>query len=92
MNKLINKVEKEYEYFKNNILKLDKNIIFMNAYKITIYTEAYELLTNEDYLNSLSKEKIKSLNDEIGVIDHIWENWLGNDYISIVSLLEECIV
>lgn len=93
--KLWNKVNEEYDIFKNELLQQSKNDIFENAYKIAIYDNCIDLCDPD--LEILSEEQVNILLDKSQPIDLLYNLYLKSEsggtmefYDSIWYRLNEC--
>ena len=65
------RVIKEIEEFKQETMKMSKEAIINDAYKISIIQD-FEYLPFEN----MDEEQIESLMDEENIIDFLWDEWL----------------
>ena len=78
------KIDKEYNDFINEMLKLSKEEIINNSYKIAVITEFKEFSINVD-CNIL---ELKALSQEQNILQSFYRNWLKYDDVSLSYVTE----
>lgn len=78
------KIDKEYNDFINEMLKLSKEEIINNSYKIAVITEFKEFSINVDS-NILD---LKALSQEPNLLQTFYRNWLKYDDVSLSYVTE----
>ena len=78
------KIDKEYNDFINEMLKLSKEEIINNSYKIAVITEFKEFSINVDS-NILD---LKALSQEPNLLQTFYRNWLKYDDVSLAYVAD----
>ena len=78
------KLDKEYDNFISEMLKLSKEEIINNSYKIAVITEFKEFSINVD-CNIL---ELKALSQEQNILQSFYRNWLKYDDVSLSYVTE----
>lgn len=88
-NKLIERINEEYEIFESDILNKSNEEIFERSDEINFKKNVREYLLNED--NELSEETIQNLSEIDGaILDELYEVYLNTDtYYTFDDLCEE---
>lgn len=78
LNRVYQKIENDYQEFKNTMLAQNPNVIFDRAYKIFCVNEIYAVL-KDSY--EFTVEDISAILDFKGnILEQIYDEWLHNDY------------
>ena len=76
--KAIHKIEQDYDKFRSEMFSLPSNELYSNAYKISLITELYSILTVE---NKLSQKMLKNIVLFKGnILEQLYDEWLDTDY------------
>lgn len=78
------KIDKEYNDFINEMLKLSKEEIINNSYKIAVITEFKEFSINID----CNLIELKALSQEPNLLQTFYRNWLKYDDVSLSYVTE----
>jgi len=84
--KFCKKVKDEYRHFKKKMLKKRKKEIFREAYKIDVFANLYNILTEK--AETLSDGILQSLLSSSGVMDVMYDSWLKKDDSSFDELMQ----
>lgn len=75
-NELYNKLEKELNNFKEEILKLNKEEIYDNAYEIIVKKEFLDMICGK---NNYTRGELKALLNESNILQKLYNEWLKSD-------------
>lgn len=78
LNRVYQKIENDYQDFKNEMLAQDTGTVFDRAYKIFCINEIYHVLTNS-YKYTVENVSVV-LNFKGNILEQIYDEWLHNDY------------
>ena len=78
IEKAIHKIEQDYDEFRNEMFSLPSNELYSNAYKISLITELYSILTVE---NKLSQKMLKNIVLFKGnILEQLYYEWVRSGY------------
>ena len=80
LDELNNKLEKEYNEFIQEIIKLDPLSIINKTYEITLKQEIKDLYVDSDILD---RYEIKALLERNNTLKYLYESWLEYDFDKI---------
>ena len=89
LNRVIQKIENDYQEFKAAMYLEDAAVVYENAYKISCIYEIYDIL-RDSY--DFSWEEIATiLNFKGNILEQIYDEWLHDDYSYHRDLIDNTI-
>jgi len=87
---VIESVKAEFEEYKSNLLKKSPEDIFYDNYKIHVFTELKDVITegigNDEYNGYLDKEHYRALYEERGgILGGLYDDFIGDEFASVYS-------
>lgn len=83
---LAEKLEKEYENYKNNLLSKTKEEILENSYETTVKQEIMDILS----YSNLDNLEIKALLEDNDILTEFYQDWLDDD-TPLYQSMEYCV-
>ncbi len=83
---LVEKLEKEYEKYKKNLLLKSKEEILENSYETTVKEEIVDILS----YSNLDNREIKALLEDNDILTEFYQDWLDCD-TPLYASMEYCV-
>lgn len=78
LKRAFQKIENDYQEFKDSMLSENTEVVFENAYKIFCVNEIYYVLTNSYEYSRTDIHTV--LNFKGNILEQIYDEWLHTDY------------